>query len=68
MGGAQRATGADRQAIINGLKNRQFDKVGKVLSKLVIEELLSQATDESATMLADGNLSVAEVNRWLGDG
>ncbi len=68
VGAMQNAGPGDRQIILTGLKNRQFDKIGKALVKLVVSELLSQAAVESATMLVDEKLDMTEINRWLGDG
>ncbi len=68
VSGAQSASAADKAEITSAFKKRNFAVMGKTLGKLILAELLSQAEDEAATILADGQLSVTEVNRWLGDG
>ena len=64
----QNAGAGDRNQLIVALKQSQDARAGKVVKKLLQDEFRTRAGDEAATILADGFMTVAEHNRWKGDG
>lgn len=60
------STAAQRQRLLSALQSRNSRRVGEIVLQVVRVQLTSDANTEAGTMLADDQLSLTEIDRWLG--
>jgi hypothetical protein len=59
------APAGDRDALVQAIAEHSPHRAGELLGHIVQRHLEGLAQTEAAAMVADGSLSLAELDRWL---
>lgn len=64
----QGMSAGEQTALLSALRERETERIGQVISRVVVEYLKGLALVEAQGMTANSVLNLTEINRWLGDG